>query len=115
MGTDFTNHVGEYYALLLFGALGMMFLITSEELITIFSSLELLSLCLYILTAFNKSDRRSTEAAIKYYVFGAMSSAFLLFGLSYLYGLTGETSIVAIGKVLAAMQFTAQTKVILLL
>src|ERR1041384_1744226 len=55
MGSDFPNHVGEYYALLIFGALGMMFLVTSEELITIFVSLELLSLCLYILTGFAKS------------------------------------------------------------
>src|ERR1043166_8594380 len=106
MGAEFTEHVGEYYALLIFGTLGMMFLITSEELIIIFSSLELLSLCLYILTAFQKSERRSTEAGIKYYVFGALSSAFLLFGLSYLYGLTGETSLSGIGKELSGMEMT---------
>lgn len=115
MGAEFTEHVGEYYALLIFGALGMMFLITSEELIVIFSSLELLSLCLYILTAFNKNERRSTEAGIKYYVFGALSSAFLLFGLSYLYGLTGETSLTEIGKSLSAMTMDQSTKTILLM
>src|ERR1051326_895092 len=115
MGAEFTEHVGEYYALLIFGALGMMFLITSKELIIIFSSLELLSLCLYILTAFNKNERRSTEAGIKYYVFGALSSAFLLFGLSYLYGLTGETSLTEIGKSLSAMTMDQSTKTILLM
>lgn len=115
MGSEFTNHVGEYYALLIFGALGMMFLISSEELIIIFASLELLSLCLYILTGFQKSDRRSTEGAIKYYVFGALSSAFLLFGLSYFYGITGETSLAGIGEWLAANPPKGETKTILML
>jgi NADH-quinone oxidoreductase subunit N len=113
--SEFTTHVGEYYALLIFGTLGMMFLITSEELIAIFCSLELLSLCLYILTAFHKSKRHSTEAGIKYYVFGALSSAFLLFGLSYLYGLTGESSLAGIGKALAATEWTPASRTILLL
>jgi len=115
MGARFTEHVGEYYCLLVFGAVGMMFLITSEELITIFASLELLSLCLYILTAFHKTERRSTEAGLKYYVFGALSSAFLLFGLSYLYGMTGETSLSAIGAKLAAGDWSGPGKTILML
>ena len=80
--SDFTNHVGEYFALLLFATVAMMFLVSSENLLMIFVSLELLSLCLYIMTAFNKQSIQSAEAALKYFLFGGMSAAFLLFGLS---------------------------------
>jgi NADH-quinone oxidoreductase subunit N len=90
---DVGRHVGEYFAVLLFGAIGMMLLISAEELITIFVALELTSICLYILTAFHKGELRSQEAAVKYFMFGAISSAFLLFGLSYVFGTTGATSL----------------------
>jgi NADH-quinone oxidoreductase subunit N len=96
MDYDVGRHVGEYYAVLLFGAVGMMLLISAEELITIFVALELTSISLYILTAFHKGELRSQEAAVKYFMFGAMSSAFLLFGLSYVFGVTGATSLRAI-------------------
>jgi NADH-quinone oxidoreductase subunit N len=96
MDYDIGRHVGEYYAVLLFGAVGMMLLISAEELITIFVALELTSISLYILTAFHKGELRSQEAAVKYFMFGAMSSAFLLFGLSYVFGVTGTTSLQAI-------------------
>ena len=88
--SNFTDHVGEYFALLLLATAGMMFLVSTENLLMIFVSLELLSLCLYILTAFNKDNPSSAEAALKYFLFGGMSAAFLLFGLSLVYGLTGE-------------------------
>src|SRR5437667_8862911 len=68
----------------------MMFLVSAENLLMIFISLELLSLSLYILTAFNKRNLRSAEAALKYFLFGGMAAAFTLFGLSLLYGLTGS-------------------------
>jgi NADH-quinone oxidoreductase subunit N len=93
MNFDVGRHVGEYFAVLLFGAIGMMLLISAEELITIFVALELTSICLYILTAFHKGELRSQEAAVKYFMFGAISSAFLLFGLSYVFGTTGATSL----------------------
>jgi NADH-quinone oxidoreductase subunit N len=96
MDYDVGRHVGEYYAVLLFGAIGMMLLISAEELITIFVALELTSVSLYILTAFHKGELRSQEAAVKYFMFGAMSSAFLLFGLSYVFGVTGATGLQAI-------------------
>ncbi|MGA2605093.1 MAG: NADH-quinone oxidoreductase subunit N [Verrucomicrobiia bacterium] len=96
MDYDVGRHVGEYYAVLLFGAVGMMLLISAEELITIFVALELTSISLYILTAFHKGELRSQEAAVKYFMFGAISSAFLLFGLSYVFGATGATSLRAI-------------------
>ena len=63
--TTFTEHVGEFFALLLLATVGMMFLVSSEELLMIFVSLELTSLSLYILTAFNKHNARSAEAALK--------------------------------------------------
>ncbi|MCI0363578.1 MAG: NADH-quinone oxidoreductase subunit N [Phycisphaerales bacterium] len=90
---DFTDHVGEYFSLLLFATVGMMFLVSSENLLMIFISLELLSLGLYTMTAFNKQNARSAEAALKYFLFGGMSAAFLLFGLSLVYGLTGEITL----------------------
>jgi NADH-quinone oxidoreductase subunit N len=86
----FTDHVGEYFALLLLATVGGMFMISSGNVLLIFVSLELLSLSLYVLTAFNKGSVRSGEAGLKYFLFGGISAAFLLFGLSLLYGLSGE-------------------------
>ena len=99
MDFDIGRHVGEYFAVMLFGAIGMMLLISAEELLTIFVALELTSISLYILTAFHKGELRSQEAAVKYFMFGAISSAFLLFGLSYVYGVTGTTSLYGIREV----------------
>jgi NADH-quinone oxidoreductase subunit N len=97
---DFTTHAGEYFALILLGAAGMMFLVSSEDILMIFISLELTSLSLYILTAFNKRSPQSAEAALKYFLFGGMSAAFTLFGLSLLYGLSGATNL---GQIAAAI------------
>lgn len=91
--TDFTTHVGEYFALVLLGAVGMLFLVSSEDILMIFVSLELTSLSLYILTAFNKQSLQSAEAALKYFLFGGVSAAFTLFGLSLLYGLSNSTNL----------------------
>ncbi len=90
---NFTEHVGEYFALILLAAVGMMFLVSSEDILMIFISLELTSLSLYILTAFNKRNANSAEAALKYFLFGGMAAAFTLFGLSLLYGLSGSTNL----------------------
>ncbi len=103
MEHEIGRHVGEYFATMMFAAVGMMVLVSTEELITIFVALELLSLCLYILTAFHKSWLRSQEAALKYFMFGAVSSAFLLFGLSYLFGVAGTTNLRAMSAVLTGM------------
>lgn len=91
METQFTDHVGEYLALVLLATVGMLFMVSSEELVTIFVALELTSLSLYILTAFHKGNTHSAEAALKYFLFGSMASAFTLFGLSLVYGLGGST------------------------
>lgn len=96
MDFDIGRHVGEYFSVVLFGAIGMMLLVSTDDLIMIFVALELTSICLYILTAFHKGELRSQEAAVKYFMFGAISSAFLLFGLSYIYGVTGTTNVTEI-------------------
>src|SRR6266851_5425964 len=98
VGTDFTTHVGEYFALVLMAAIGMMFLVSSEDILMIFISLELTSLSLYILTAFNKRNVKSAEAALKYFLFGGMAAAFTLFGLSLLYGIAGSTNLAGIAR-----------------
>ncbi len=90
---DFTRHAGEYVAVVLMAAAGGMLIAAAQDLLVIFIGLELLSLGLYILTAFAKKSGKSAEAAMKYYLFGGMSAAFLLFGFSYLYGLSGSTSL----------------------
>ena len=91
--SKFTKHAGEYFALLLLATVGMMFLVSTENTLLIFVSLELLSLCLYVMTAFNKQNIRSAEAALKYFLIGGVSAAFLLFGLSLAYGLSGELNL----------------------
>jgi NADH-quinone oxidoreductase subunit N len=93
---DFTTHAGEYFALVLLATLGMMFLVSSEDILMLFISLELTSLSLYILTAFDKRSPKSAEAALKYFLFGGLSAAFTLFGLSLLYGLSGSTNLTQI-------------------
>ena len=100
MRSRFTEHVGEYFALLLLATVGMLFMVSSEELLTIFVSLELTSLSLYILTAFNKQSVQSAEAALKYFLFGGMAAAFTLFGLSLIYGLSGSTYLHSVAQAL---------------
>ncbi len=91
--STFTGHVGEFVLLLLTATAGMMFLVATQDLLVLFISLELLSLSLYTLAAFSKRSRQSWEAALKYYLFGGMSAAFLLFGFSLLYGFANSTSL----------------------
>jgi NADH-quinone oxidoreductase subunit N len=96
--STFTKHVGEFVLLVLLATTGMMFLVASQDLLVIFISLELLSLSLYALTGFDKQSKRSSEASLKYFLFGGMSAAFLLFGFSYLYGLSNSTSLTQIAS-----------------
>ena len=90
---EFSRNPGEFAAIVLLGTTGMLLLSASRDLLLIFVALELLSLSLYVLTAFAKSSAQSAEAALKYYLFGGMSAALMLFGFSYLYGLTGHTDL----------------------
>jgi NADH-quinone oxidoreductase subunit N len=102
----FTVHVGEYFALVLMATVGMMFLVSSEEILMIFLALELTSLSLYVLAAFNKQDGASAESALKYFLFGGTAAAFTLFGLSLIYGLSGATSL---PQIAAALKQTGLT------
>src|ERR1700680_793768 len=96
------NH-GEYIAMLLLGSVGLMLLVGSEELLMIFIGIELLGLSLYVLAAFDKSDVHSAEAGLKYFLFGSTASAFTLFGISLIYGLSGTTALAAIGQKLTTL------------
>jgi NADH-quinone oxidoreductase subunit N len=84
---------GEYYALLLFAAVGMMFMAAGTDLVVLFISLELMALCEYVLTGFLRGSRRSNEAAMKFFLLGAFSSGLLLYGMSLLYGISGSTKL----------------------
>jgi NADH-quinone oxidoreductase subunit N len=99
--SSFTKHVGEYVAIVLMAAAGGQIAASAQDLLVIFVGLELLSLSLYVLTAFNKQSGKSAEAALKYYLFGGMSAAFLLFGFSYFYGLAGSTNLAVIQQNIA--------------
>lgn len=88
---------GEYYTLLLFSTAGMMIMGAATDLITIFMGLEIMSIGLYILAAFNWRQLSSGEAGMKYFVLGAFASAFFLYGAALLYGVTGTTNLRAIG------------------
>jgi NADH-quinone oxidoreductase subunit N len=94
--SEFTKHIGEFVAVILMSAAGGLLIAAAQDLLVIFIGLELLSLGLYILTAFAKTSGKSAEAAMKYYLFGGMSAAFLLFGFSYFYGLAGTTNLALI-------------------
>jgi len=82
----------EYYALILFSVTGMMFLVGATDLVSIYFSLELMALCIYILVAYFRTQERSIEAGMKYFLLGAFSSGILLFGISLLYAATGGTT-----------------------
>ncbi|PKO37079.1 MAG: NADH-quinone oxidoreductase subunit NuoN [Betaproteobacteria bacterium HGW-Betaproteobacteria-6] len=89
---------GEYYVLALFATLGMMVMISANHFLTIYIGLELLSLSLYAMVAMNRDSVKSTEAAMKYFVLGALASGLLLYGMSMIYGATGTLEITGIAE-----------------
>jgi len=89
---------GEFYGLILLSTAGMMFMAGSRDLIVIFLGLEVMSIAVYALTAFNRRDRKSAEAGLKYFLLGAFSTGFFLYGIALTYGATGSTNIAAIGQ-----------------
>ena len=94
--------VGEYYVLMLFALLGIMIMISSNGFLTMYLGLELLALCLYALVAFDRDSKMGAEAAMKYFVLGALGSGMLLYGISMLYGATGGLSFSAVSEVVSA-------------
>ena len=93
---------GEYYALILFATVGMMFLGNGYDLILLYIALELMAVTFYVLVAFTKRQRRSNEAGMKYFLLGAFSSGILLYGMSLLYGIAGSTNLGEMGTKLSA-------------
>jgi NADH-quinone oxidoreductase subunit N len=98
---------GEYFSLLLMATLAMVLMAGSAELITAYLALELLNFCLYVLSAYNKSDLRSNEAGVKYIVLSVLASALLLMGVSYLYGIAGGTAYGDIARALGSQEWGA--------
>ena len=94
---------GEYFVLALFAMLGMMVMISGNHFLTIYLGLELMSLCLYALVALNRDSAVSTEAAMKYFILGALASGLLLYGMSMIYGVTGSLEITRVSEVLAGL------------
>ena len=95
---------GEYYVLGLFAMLGMMILVSAHSLLTVYLGLELLSLSLYAMVAFNRDSYPCSEAAMKYFVLGALASGMLLYGMSIIYGLTGTLDIGLIADTLGQQE-----------
>ncbi len=93
---------GEFFVLALFGVLGMMVLISAHNLLTIYLGLELMSLSLYAMVAMQRDNRIASEAAMKYFVLGAIASAMLLYGMSMLYGVTGTLDLTEMSGVVAS-------------
>jgi NADH-quinone oxidoreductase subunit N len=87
------EHHGEYYALILFSVIGMMCMASGYDIVLIFIGLELMAISTYVLVGFLRSDRRSNEASLKYFLLGAFSSGIFAYGLSLFYGLTGTTNL----------------------
>lgn len=89
-------HYGEVYAMILFATTGMLGLAVSNDLITLFIGLETMSICLYVLAGLMKSEKTGAEAALKYFLLGAFSTGFLLYGIALIYGATGHTNLLEI-------------------
>jgi len=98
------EHHGEYYGLLLLAQVGMFFLASGKELVTLFIGLETMAVTFYVLVGFLRSDPRSNEAALKYLLLGGFSSGFLVYGFSLLYGISGSTKLDEIAQAVAARE-----------
>ena len=95
-------HHGEFYALVLMATVGMCFMAASTELIMIFIGLEISSLSTYVLVGFKRRERQSVEAAMKYFLLGSFATAFFLYGIAFVYGLTGTTKLLGLSERLVA-------------
>jgi NADH-quinone oxidoreductase subunit N len=94
--------VGEFYGLILLATAGMMFMAATRDLIVVFLGIEVMSIAAYALTAFNRRDRRSAEAGLKYFLLGAFATAFLLYGIALVYGATGSTNLTVMAAAIEA-------------
>jgi NADH-quinone oxidoreductase subunit N len=99
-----SHHQGEYYALVVFGAVGMCLLTSAVELLLVFIALEISSIATYVLAGYRKETGRGPEAAIKYFLLGSFATAFLLYGIALIFGATGTTQIYEISRKIASAQ-----------
>src|SRR6202522_1168267 len=99
-----SHHQGEYYALVVFGAVGMCLLTSAVELLVVFIALEISSISTYVLAGYRKQTGRGPEAAIKYFLLGSFATAFLLYGIALIFGATGTTQIYEIAHKAASAQ-----------
>jgi NADH-quinone oxidoreductase subunit N len=104
---------GEYYATLLFAIVGMMLMAQATDLLLIFLALETMSIALYVLTGIRREVAQSTEAAFKYFLLGAFASSFFLYGVAFLYGVTGSTSLDRVGTMIAAQSMSGNPMILL--
>lgn len=98
----------EFPLLMMLASLGMCLLISAADMLALYLGLELMSLSLYVLTAYHRDNRMATEAGMKYFVLGSLASGLILFGISYLYGFTGTTNFVAMQEFLQTLSFNSQ-------
>lgn len=96
------NH-GELYPLILFAVVGMMLMASGTDLMTIFLGLEVMSVALYVLAGFNRGNKKSNEAGLKYFMLGCFSTGFMLYGMALIYGVTGTTRLYKIAEVVGQM------------
>ena len=96
-----SHHQGEYYALVVFGAVGMCLMTSGVELLVVFVALEISSIATYVLAGYRKETGRGPEAAIKYFLLGSFATAFLLYGIALVFGATGSTQIYEVARALA--------------
>jgi NADH-quinone oxidoreductase subunit N len=98
----FSINRGEFYVLVLYTTVGMMLMASARDLILLFLALELMSVALYVLVGFNRADPRSAEGSLKYFLLGAFSSAFLLYGIALVFGISGSTNLAVVAPMLRA-------------
>ena len=106
---------GEYFTMMLFSLLGMLTIASSRDLIAIFVALEMISMPAFILAGIRRHDIRSNEAALKFFLFGVLSTALMLFGMSLFYGLTGSTNLAEVSEGLAGRSDIAEVALLAIL
>jgi NADH-quinone oxidoreductase subunit N len=99
-----SHHQGEYYALVVFGAVGMCLLTSAVELLVVFIALEISSIATYVLAGYRKESGRGPEAAIKYFLLGSFATGFLLYGIALIFGATGSTQVYEIARAVPSAQ-----------
>jgi len=107
------QHLGEYYILMLFATLGMMLMASANNFIIMYLGLELMALCIYVLVGYQRKVLRSSEASLKYFILGALSSGMLLYGVTFLYGVSGSFDFTGIGAGLASAGADAHSAIML--